>query len=607
VKFFNLITGMFFLFFCLCGCLSESKVSKEKEHSVIKAGETGTITFKNNTPFRVNIVIGSMRTEIAPIEPWKDISIPNIYSETEIYYLYFDIPLLSEEKNFDLLNIKPSDDNGYFQIDNKNKNQLININRPSSFDIKDSYVVFTNKGNKGGVYLSENQSSRLTCIHEHKKNNINQDETEIFLIKPALNKSLYITGPVNMMFPIINYKEAHVYYFTFDGYSVILTDSRPIHRIGENSWIKTKEIENATGILPLVTENKEINLFASTSNEGLKRIIYDSAGNSKPTIKSGDSFNITYVSAVKDGFLIAGYEIKSRSNKPIAHLLGADGVTRLVLPESNSTIYESARFLTVAQKDANTWLLAGDGTNPVLISDDGTKKLFIGTTAYARLVFDENNKFTIIKEWGTIDFPQYKKITASAYNPKNDYWLIAGETIEPSTGYFLAQINNDWKIQKISEFKDIEIYKILVDTSGNYYLAGQEQKGDGTYAVLIKFDVNNKELWRLKNQPQSNSYYYAALLETENNRIVLAGTLQAKDEYGNGGKPFIESIDMTTGILDWREILSGSVFTGTNLVTDISTAPDYGYVLSLSGINNGNVGKPYKITRINSRGKYLEY
>jgi len=154
----------------------------------------------------------------------------------------------------------------------------------------------------------------------------------------------------------------------------------------------------------------------------------------------------------------------------------------------------------------------------------------------------------------------------------------------------------------------MEIYKILAGTDGGYYLAGQEQKGDGTYAALINYDVNNKELWRLSSgQPPSNSYYYAALLDTGNSRIVLAGTLQADDEYGNGGKPFIESVDTATGILDWREILSGSAFTGINIVTAVSAAPDYGYVLALSGINNGYINKPYKIARVNSRGKYMEY
>lgn len=165
----------------------------------------------------------------------------------------------------------------------------------------------------------------------------------------------------------------YVYTFEYSAQGVELTDSRPLHRIGENSWVKTKETENATSVLPLVTKNKEINLFASI-DKNIIRYAFDSAGNNKSAIKSGDSFNITYVSAVKDDFFIAGYETTGKTNKPHALVLGADGVTRRTLPKSSG--YESARFLAAAQKDANTWLLASDGVKMVMSALPRTPGLF---------------------------------------------------------------------------------------------------------------------------------------------------------------------------------------------------------------------------------------
>jgi len=490
----------------------------------------------------------------------------------------------------------------------REKQFLLIINEPRINEIYGTYIVIQNSVNNAISFYTggtanpaweqkgnPKSGNKLTWTD---KREFSPGEKAVFDISRDFGYDNYFIRDSRKNISLVlpqKVEKNYVYTFEYSAQGVELTDSRPLHRIGER-WKKTEEIENATSILPFVTENKEINLFASTANEGLKRIVYDSAGNIKSTIKNGDSFNIMYVTAAKDGFFIAGYEKKGKySNKPIARVLGADGVTRRVLSESAG--YESACFSTAAQKDADTWLLAGDGE----------KNGFIGTTAYARLILDEDNKLTVVKEWGGTDFPQCKNIEAVVYNNKQDCWLITGETIEPSTGYYLARINNDGTMQKISEFKGIEFYKILADTSGNYYLAGQEQKGDGTYAALIKYDANNKELWRLSKQPPPNSYYYTALLDIENNRIILAGTLQANDKKGNGGKPFIESVDMTNGSLDWREILSGSVFTGTNLVTAISTAPDYGYVLSLSGIKNGRIDKPYKIARLNSCGKYMEY
>jgi hypothetical protein len=489
----------------------------------------------------------------------------------------------------------------------RDKQHSLNINEPQINEIYGTFIVIQNHvsnaisfytGGTANPSWEQKGSPKLgNNLTWTDKREFSPGETAVFNISRDFGYDNYFIRDSRKNIPLILPKKVeknNVYTFDYSAKGVELIDSRPLHRIGEK-WKNIDEIENATSVLPFVTDNKEINLFASTSNEGLKRIVFDSAGNIKSTIKSGDSFNITHVSSVKDGFFLAGHEKTGKSDKPVALVFGVDGVTRRMLPKSAD--YESARYLTASQKDAETWLLAGDGV----------KNGYVGASAYARLIFDEKNKFTVVKEWGAADFPQYKKITASAFNPKNDCWLITGEIKEPSTGYFLARINKDGTVQKISEFKEMEIYKILVDTNGNYYLAGQEKKGDGTYAALVKYDVNNKELWRLFKQPQSNSYYYAAIFDTDNDRIILAGTLQAKDEYGNNGKPFIESVDISTGILDWREILSGSVFTGTNLVTAVSTAPDYGYVLSLSGINNGNVNKPYKIARINSRGKYMEF
>jgi hypothetical protein len=353
--------------------------------------------------------------------------------------------------------------------------------------------------------------------------------------------------------------------------------------------------------MPLVSSDGEISLFASISRDnknykkGLNRIVYESSGNDKNTksILSGDSFQIAYTSVVNDGFFVAGYKIEGRNQQ--ARVVSVEGVTRHILPESDD--YESVRYLTAAQQnDANIWLLAGDGR----------KNIYSDITAYARLIRYEDSKLTVVKEWGGSDFQHYKNIKAASYNNKLGCWLITGKIIE-SSGFYLARINNDGKIQKISEFQGMEFNKILVDANGNYYLAGQEQKGNDTLAVLYKYSIDNKRIWQASKLPPSHSYYFDAILTTDNNFIVLAGTLRAKDEYGTGGKPFIEAVDIANGTCLWHEILSDSDFNGTALVTSIASVPDYGYILTLSGITNGFISKTFKITRINSQGKLKKF
>jgi hypothetical protein len=443
-------------------------------------------------------------------------------------------------------------------------------------------------------------------LNRTDKREFSPGETAVFDINSDLVYNNYFIRDSSKNIPLVlpqNVKKNYIYSFEYSTDGVELTDSRSLHRIGENSWVKT--IDNADCLMPFVSKDGEISLFASINRanknykKGINRIVYLSDGNDKntKTIPSGDGFNITYTSSVNDGFFVVGYKEEGRNkNKPQARVIGADGVLRRALSESAD--YESARYLSVAQKnDTNTWFLAGDGM----------KNGYYGYTAYARLVRDEDNKFTVVKEWGENDFPQYKNIKVVAYNNKLECWLITGEMKSPLSGFYLACINNDGTIQKIFEFQEMEFYKILVDTNGNYYLAGQEKKGNDTYAVLNKYGIDNKRIWQASKIPPSHSYYYDAIFNNDNNCIVLAGTLQATDEYGTGGKQFIESVDITNGTRLWHEILSDFDFNGMNLVTAIASVPDYGYILSLSGIKEGLISKSFKIARINSQGKLFKY
>jgi hypothetical protein len=227
--------SVFFVFLFFLGC-----ASADKKTNTPKAGmpSSATITFVNKTPFRAHITVGSMAVELKSIEPGEKIVVPNIYKKTEAFYFSYDISLLPN--NYDLLNVHPLVAASYIYIDNAVLSQEINITPPPSFDLSDSYIVIANKGQKGGVFLSENISSRLVCIHPHQKNNITQGESEVFSIRPAENKVLYLSGSVMYAFPVINYQPAWVYFFLFDGNAVIPTDARPLSEIGKNTPVTIK-------------------------------------------------------------------------------------------------------------------------------------------------------------------------------------------------------------------------------------------------------------------------------------------------------------------------------------------------------------------------------
>jgi hypothetical protein len=458
-------------------------------------------------------------------------------------------------------------------------------------------ISFFSSGNSNPGWIQKGNPKDGNNLDWSDKHEFSPTETTVFDINRDIDYNNYSIRDGRKVIPLVlpaRVRKNYLYSFEYTASGVELTDSRPLHRIGESAWVK--KIENIDYLLPLVTEDGEISLFASVDKDnryyrkGLNRIVFDSVGNekNKKIIPSGDNFIVTYTSSINDGFFIAGYKQEGRNQyKAQTCVVSADGVIRRILPENNN--YETTRLFTAARKD-NTWLLVGYG-NEIGV---------IGNRAYARLVRDEDNKLITDKEWGRNDFPQYKNIKAAAYNDKIGCWLITGEIEGSSSGFYLAGINNNGEIREISKFPGMEFYKILVDNGGNYYLIGQEQKSNKTYAVLVKFDINNKKLWQSPEQPAFNSYYQTAVFDNENNCIVLAGTLQAVDEYGTGGKPFIEAVSVSNGTRVWHEVIIDSE---CNLVTAVESMPDYGYVLSVSDIKDGIIGKSFKILRINSQGK----
>jgi hypothetical protein len=87
---------------------------------------------------------------------------------------------------------------------------------------------------------------------------------------------------------------------------------------------------------------------------------------------------------------------------------------------------------------------------------------------------------------------------------------------------------------------------------------------------------------------------------------VLAGTILARDETGAGGTPFIQGINSETGAQEWLQELSGMPGNPA-LVTSIIPMPEYGYLLSLAGVTEGEYAPPYMLVRVNEQGRLLQH
>jgi hypothetical protein len=610
----RLFSISFILVFLACATSEKSVTVGEKQVTGETSGaETGIIVFTNKTPFTVRLVRGSGRVEVAALAPGASQIVSNTFEAAEDYFPLYDIPLTA---SYSLERLRPGDINFYYRIDKNITRQEIEIHLPanitdSSSALMPAYISFThNNSRTGGVSVSRNVSrNEMTGINfSESKSNINKGETFIFRENPRDLQNLRI-NPLNITFGEMTYKPGHVYSFVYEDTGVSLTDVRPLHRVGEAGWTKT--VDNAQGTMPLTAADGEIYLFAPETRN-LVRSTFDSAGNEKAPLVNGESFDITFADRGRDGFFTGGYENDGNNVKPIARVLGADGQTRRILEPSKRREYWQAYFLTAAQKDNSTWLAAGGAAADAAF----------GFTAYARLVQDNGTVLSAQWELGGGDFNAKRgansgaecgKIRSAMYDAKNNRWIVTGENLEfdsflnPVIGSYIAVINSAGVVQKTDvSFKGVQFYKLLPDSNGNFYAAGEEIKGGETYALLVKYNAEGRELWRLSTQPPSNSYYQDAILDAENGQIVLAGTLKARTSSGSGGTPFIEGVDYEKGTLLWREELTNSAFAGTALVTAVVPAPDYGFALALTGVANDNYSKPFKIARVNARGKLIK-
>jgi hypothetical protein len=351
------------------------------------------------------------------------------------------------------------------------------------------------------------------------------------------------------------------------------------------SW--TKAID-AIAPMPLVIIGNEIHLFATTQSSLFQRT-FDSTGNEKESLGIGNM----QVAFADDSFFFAGFE-QGFFRSPMVQIYN-NGILKDSLGFSK---YQDAYFLNAAFNPNNsTWLVVGAAGN----------KNYANHMAYAELVqYDGlklSSKWTLSANTFEQLLPenvhQFGKIVAVTHDSNTDRWVISGEFLKG--GSYVVLIDNEGKIQNVDLFKDFRFHKILVDSKGDYYFIGKRVYKNDVYAVFIK--STNGKVTFTSNQHLANSLYTDALMDIKSNQIVFVGIMQAQNENGLGGIPFIEGIDMGTGETIWHKKLTDTKWYGVTSITDIAFAPDYGFVLTLAGIDSkGNFIEPFVVGRVGNRG-----
>ncbi len=454
---------------------------------------------------------------------------------------------------------------------------------------KNSYTV-------GKIELAPGKINVYKMLHSD--NNIfveNEEERKIF-------------------FPDIRWQESIFYSFSYDGLCVRLQDARPLNKIGEPTW--SVELSGLNQPIALIDSLASPIVYATSGKQGITLYTVSDAGNAigKELRKSDGNVSIKSIRATSgDTYLLAGYAEKN-SLEPYIQMQAASGSVEWTIPRSKRPDCESGYILAVAGNETTGWLAVGGGSNendfdtyyPYACAFQGDSKSGSVSWELGRKEFNERGR----KEFND---SSYGNLSAAAYDAAREIWIVAGDyheggdrTQELGASYF-ATVSKAGKIIHLeSPIKNIIVNRVLAATDG-LYLIGEERKAGEGYGVVLKYGLDGDLIWKQTEQPKAFSYYLDAILDEANGAIILAGTIGASNEQGEGGKPYLQSIGISTGKEIWSETFEND-FPGTEAIARMTRAPGYGFLLSLAGVNeDGDSLDPYIIARVNECGKLIDH
>ncbi|MDR2634324.1 MAG: hypothetical protein LBC51_12000 [Treponema sp.] len=462
------------------------------------------------------------------------------------------------------------------------------------------YVSITNKAHTGVAFVNGN--SRIPGLEQRGDYAVPGSRYEFAPHETAVYKidGDFIAvrdGKQEHPLGIPQIRQNYLYRYEYRTGGPVMIDARPLRRAGEAGWVKTFASANYP-LLPVQGKGNEegVLVFAST---GQKTSLYsfDSDGTAGETYSREDrSVDIPALMRTEDEcLLLAGYQYNGAVYTPFAQKQSVEGMVQWVLPPSTRPDCRSAYFTTLAPKYAGMWLLAGGADSGV---NSGS-----AYRPYIREIRDTGAGFESLWELAPGDFdPRCGAVKAAVYDALHKVWYVTGALLGAETGAYICVIADGRILGTDTSLEQFSFSAICAGNEG-YYLAGEEQKPNGeVYAALLHYNAGGKRLWQQTAQVKSHSYYQAALMDSEHNQLVLAGTMNAGSANGKGGTPFMQAVNPENGTPLWLQELHDPAFERTALVYRMIKAPDYGYVLSLTGMGDTFYEKPFVAARVNARG-----
>ena len=601
--FTNMILILIFILFSSCASSSRIIFDESNTRDVI-------ISFQNNSPYAVEVLLDnpdSIYTELHLESKETKEKIYIISKSDERSFFFYPRFLISVEDEF----IPFTDKEVVFRIETKNSlEQVVTFHLPEKSEVqkKDSYIILRN-ASKSEISIM-NSSSRQIYLTINKTKSIPKGSSGVFsssdrdFISNEFVKMLVKEGKKETALPINFISPGFVYTYEYDGNSAMLTDSRPLLAMGEETWEATFA-ENISVCKMFRKPDSDALYFAGTETaldakgfpflRGVAgRIEISNSGAESaldefrfaPFDVEGD---VQFLDAVllNHGEFVAAGQVSAQEPRGIIVRYTADGaVSDFAVAEETVALGALCRGA-----DGSSFFAGGinfDG-NIIIMSVSCGASLECKKIASLSIPSDE-----------TVDGIKM------CYSATEKFILIA-VNIKDADGFPHSHLykipcfaSSDTTTEINLQGKICMISSIAMNQNGDVFLAGEASVGAKTTACVLTVHLDKHSCETQFISPEAPSWISGAWLDETAGELIVCGMTTS----GKNRVPFMRAFSVQDLQTLWEQTYSAPAFKGLNDAAFLIPCADYGFLVGMSALDADNRHRaPFKIVRVTSTGK----
>lgn len=342
----------------------------------------------------------------------------------------------------------------------------------------------------------------------------------------------------------ITFRRGYVYYASYKDDKVVLVDARPIQCIKEKLW--NKKLDKKIILREIVSKGEKLFVVGTETTADTKKNLF------------------------VQGFIQC---LNAKGEELWKQEIGIKG-SDTYLYDANFT--RDGNLVVVGQsiKDEMEGLIASYDTDGKLIKTKPVESV--------------------------IGFEHVSK------DSDGDLVLSGYDKNENIAAFFLSDSLELKKIPVDNSKKPFEKYVQNVSATvsgvdGIQYLAGESALLERPVAIIVKVSQEN-QVETVYTATESFSYVMDMKINREKKQLLICGSMNAEDQFGNQGNPFIRCIDIETGKVVWESIFKSKAY---EVAVKICELENYGFgVLLVNADEEGNISSPCALIRTDAVGKF---